>query len=301
MELRHLKHFMVLARLNSFNQAASQLNLAQPSLSRSIQKMEDLLGVKLFKRGANSLSLTTYGELVLEHGESIIYHVDYLESEIQSLRGIESGQLIIGASPIPSNSLIGPVIGPFIRDNPKISVELKVEKWSRLHELLLKGSLSLFIAEAKATSLDEQDDLIVVPLPASNAIFCCRPEHPLLLENHVYLPTLRDYPLAVARSMPKKLAEQFDDLFDLDRHDFSGLVRFDQFQPIKESLYNCDMVVITPEISVEKELKEGRLVALNVENMPNIKAGFCIVYLKNKRLSLADERFINFILQASKS
>jgi DNA-binding transcriptional LysR family regulator len=301
MELRHLKHFMVLARLKNFNQAASQLNLAQPSLSRSIQKMEDLLGVKLFKRGANSLSLTTYGELVLEHGESIIYHVDYLESEIQSLRGIESGQLIIGASPIPSNSLIGPVIGPFIRDNPKISVELKVEKWSRLHELLLKGSLSLFIAEAKATSLDEQDDLIVVPLPASNAIFCCRPEHPLLLENHVYLPTLRDYPLAVARSMPKKLAEQFDDLFDLDRHDFSGLVRFDQFQPIKESLYNCDMVVITPEISVEKELKEGRLVALNVENMPNIKAGFCIVYLKNKRLSLADERFINFILQASKS
>jgi DNA-binding transcriptional LysR family regulator len=301
MELRHLKHFMVLARLKNFNQAASQLNLAQPSLSRSIQKMEDLLGVKLFKRGANSLSLTTYGELVLEHGESIIYHVDYLESEIQSLSGIESGQLIIGASPIPSNSLIGPVIGHFIRDNPKISVELKVEKWSRLHELLLKGSLSLFIAEAKATSLDEQDDLIVVPLPASNAIFCCRPEHPLLLENHVYLPTLRDYPLAVARSMPKKLAEQFDDLFDLDRHDFSGLVRFDQFQPIKESLYNCDMVVITPEISVKKELQEGRLVALNVENMPNIKARFCIVYLKNKRLSLAAERFINFILKASKS
>jgi len=299
MELRHLKHFMVLARLKSFNLAANQLNLAQPSLSRSIQKMEDLLGVKLLNRGASSLSLTTYGELVLEHGGSIISHVDYLESEIQSLRGIESGRLIIGASPIPSNSLIGPVIGHFIRDNPKISVELKVDKWSHLYQLLLKGSLSLFIAEAKATSLDEQDDLMVLPLPASDAIFCCRPEHPLLSGNHVYLPTLRDYPLAVPRSMPQKLTDQFGDLFDDDRHDFAGLVRFDQFQPIKEALYNCDIVVITPKLSVKKEIEEGRLVALSVENMPNIKASYSIVYLKNQRLSTTVQSFVDFLLKAT--
>ena len=44
MELRHLKHFLVLAKIKNFNRAANQLNLAQPSLSRSIKKMEELLG-----------------------------------------------------------------------------------------------------------------------------------------------------------------------------------------------------------------------------------------------------------------
>lgn len=298
MELRHLKHFMALARLKNFNRAAVHLNLAQPSLSRSIQKMEDLLGVKLFERGASHLSLTTYGELVLEHGEHIISNVDYLESEIQSLRGIESGRLIIGASAIPSNSIIGPVVGHFIRDYPKISVELKVTKWDRLYQLLLKGSLSLFVAETRATSLDEHEELAVIPLPTSKAIFCCRPDHPLLLKNHVYLATLRDYPLAIPRSMPQKLIEQFGDLFYQDRHDFAGLIKFDQFQPIKESIVNCDMVVITPDLSVKKELASGELVALNVENMPRILATFSVVYLKNHHLSPAAQRFIDFLLLA---
>ncbi len=298
MELRHLKHFLVLAKIKNFNRAANQLNLAQPSLSRSIKKMEELLGVTLLERGANHMSLTSYGQLVLDHGETIVSHVEYLESEIQSLRGIEAGRLIIGASPIPSNSLIGPIIGHFIRDNPKINIELKVTKWSELYQLLLKGSLSLFVAETRATSLDEQEGITLLPLPSSKAIFCCRPEHPLLSENHIYLATLRDYPLAMPRSMPKKLSIQFDDLFDHDRHDFAGIIKYDQFQPIKESLFNCDMVVITPDISVKHELASGELVALNVENMPNILANFSVVYLNNQHLSRAAERFVDFLLLA---
>ena len=65
MELRHLKHFLVVAQLKHFHQAAIQLNLAQPSLSRSIQKMEDLLGVKLLERTSRTVNLTPFGEVVV--------------------------------------------------------------------------------------------------------------------------------------------------------------------------------------------------------------------------------------------
>ncbi|MCJ8305024.1 LysR family transcriptional regulator [Shewanella sp.] len=296
MELKHLKHFMMLANLKNFSQAAMKLNIAQPSLSRSIQKMEELLGIKLLERTAKRFELTQYGKLVYKHGENILGHVDYLKDEIHLMRGIEAGKLIIGASPIPSNSLIGPTVGCFIRDHPRISVELKVENWKKLNEALLKGGLTLFIAETQATLLDESDEHETIPLPKSAAIFCCRPEHPLMRENNVYLPSLRDYPLAVPQAMPNSVSQKFEDLFDDDRHDFSGLIRFDQFQPIKASLLNCDMLVITPEVSVKKELAEGSLVALPIKNMPEVSASFSVVYLKNRRLSAMAELFIKFLV-----
>lgn len=296
MELKHLKHFMVLAQLQNFSQAALKLNIAQPSLSRSIQKMEDLLGVKLLKRDAKVFELTQYGKLVLEHGESILGHVDYLESEINLMQGIETGKLIIGASPIPSNSLIGPAVGCFIRDHPNVSVELKVESWNKLNESLLRCGLTLFIAETQATALDKSDEHEVIPLPKSDAIFCCRSGHPLTRENNIYLPSLRDYPLAVPKALPESVSSKFGDLFDNDRHDFSGLIRFDQFQPIKSSLLDCDMVVITPEVSVKKELADGSLVALPILNMPEVSASFSVVYLKSRRLSTIAELFINFLI-----
>lgn len=106
MELRHLKHFLTVAELKHFHQAALQLNLAQPSLSRSIQKMEELLGVKLLERTSRSVSLTPFGDIVVQHGSNIVRDVELMKREIQSLQGLETGELIIGASAIPLNSLV---------------------------------------------------------------------------------------------------------------------------------------------------------------------------------------------------
>ncbi|WP_281213193.1 LysR family transcriptional regulator [Shewanella insulae] len=292
MELRHLRHFIALARLKSFSKAANELHLAQPSLSRSIQKMEERLGASLLARDEKQFALTEYGHMVLAQGEQIVSQLEYLESEIKSRQGIAQKRLVIGASPIPLNSIIGPALGGFIRDNPQMLIELKVESWSRLYKMLLKGQLDLFIAETNATLLDQRDNIETCRLPQSNAIFCCRREHPLAQLERVYLPSLRDYPLGVPRAFPDRLREQFDDLLDEDRHDYAGLLKYDQFQPIKASLQGCDLVVLTPDISVQAELASGDLVALEVVGMPDIRANFSVVSMKNRRLSQGAEEFI---------
>ncbi|ABO24825.1 LysR family transcriptional regulator [Shewanella loihica] len=299
MELRHLRHFIVLARLKSFSKAANELHLAQPSLSRSIQKMEERLGASLLARDEKHFALTEYGRLVLAQGELIVSQLEYLESEIKTKQGLEKAKLVIGASPIPSNSIIGPAVGRFIRDNPDISLELKVESWSRLYKLLLKGELDMFIAETNATLLDQRDNVITQCLPQSQAIFCCRPHHPLTRLKTVYLPSLRDYPVGMPSAMPQLLRQRFEDLFEEDRHDFVGLVKYAQFQPIKSAIKECDMVVITPDISVREELASGELVALDVVGVPNIKASFSVVSMKNRRLSHSAEQFVDSLLTHS--
>ena len=299
MELRHLKHFLVLAKLKHFNRAAVQLNLAQPSLSRSIQKMEERLGVKLLERNSKSVALTEFGVLVLRQGQKIIDQVDLLHKDIRSLNSLDSGDILIGASPIPSNALLGAAIGQFIQLYPNINVELIVDSPTALYDRLMNGGLSLFVAEAKATDFEERDELSVLPLPEYDIIFCVRAGHPLIKTKCLMLADLREYPIAMPRAMPMSIQQRFGDLFSQDRRDFGGLVRFDQFYPIKESLLNCNMVAITPEIAVREELAAGTLIALSLSDMVKLTSCFSIVYLKSKSQSPVSTEFIEFLMERS--
>ena len=295
MELRHLKHFLVVAQLKHFHQAAIQLNLAQPSLSRSIQKMEDLLGVKLLERTSRTVNLTPFGEVVVEHGSRIVRDIEFMKREIRSLQGLETGELVVGASAIPLNSIIGPVIGQFINVYPHVSVELKVGNWQELYQKLCKGELSIFIAETRATELDQRHNVEIIPFPAFEAVFCCRSDHPLAQRTSITLNDLKTYSLAIPSALPKNLNDQFGDLFSKHRHDFSGLVRFEQFQAIKESLYECDLIALAPDVAIRKEVANGTLVCLSILNMPDIKVSFSIVHLRNRKLTPAAKAFIEFM------
>ncbi|NKF50796.1 LysR family transcriptional regulator [Shewanella sp. WXL01] len=298
MELRHLKHFLAVAQSKHFHQAAMQLNLAQPSLSRSIQKMEELLGVKLLDRSSRSVTLTPMGEIVVSHGTRIVRDVEFMKAEIQAIQELGNGDLSIGASAIPLNSIVGPVMGQFIHAYPKVSVDLKVGQWHSLYRQLYKAEIGLFIAETKATELDKKSELEIIQLPPFKVIFCVRHSHPLAKCSTVSLNDLKSFPLAIPSAMPKGITEQFDDLFRKSRQGFAGLIKFEQFQAIKDSLSDCDLIALAPDISVEKDMKQGELTTLPVSDMPEIQASFSIVYLKHRQLLPSERAFVHYIQQA---
>ena len=61
LEFSHLKSFVLLANKLSFSQAAEQLNITQPVLSRKIQRLEQNLGIELFRRTKPKIQLTEAG------------------------------------------------------------------------------------------------------------------------------------------------------------------------------------------------------------------------------------------------
>ncbi|QYK04272.1 LysR family transcriptional regulator [Shewanella zhangzhouensis] len=305
MELRHLRHFLVLAQIKNFNQAANKLNLAQPSLSRSIQRMEELLGVQLLERHARGVELTRFGELVQSRGSQIVVELECLNREIRSLKGVNRGELVIGASPIPSAHMLGPVVGRFISQYPNVNVELKIDGWRKLRERLHLGGLSFFIAETQITGLDQDPDLGIIPLPPFQVVFCARPQHPLLARMglgsadlgrgglSLSLSSLADYPLAVPRELPEHVAGLFGNLFSQELREQAGLLRFDQFGSIKSSLAACDLIALTPELGITEELKSGSLQILPVIDMPVIKANFSVVYCRRRGLDELAAAFVH--------
>ncbi|OMC15682.1 LysR family transcriptional regulator [Mycobacterium colombiense] len=71
-ELRHLRAFEAVARLASFTQAAEELSITQPALSRTIQQLEDALEATLLDRSSRHVATTQAGRIFLDHVERVL-------------------------------------------------------------------------------------------------------------------------------------------------------------------------------------------------------------------------------------
>src|ERR1043166_4486864 len=76
MELRSLSYFVRIAELGSITRAAAHLRLAQPALTRHVQRLEEELGTALFTRANRGVRLTEAGEKLLESAMRILRDVE---------------------------------------------------------------------------------------------------------------------------------------------------------------------------------------------------------------------------------
>jgi DNA-binding transcriptional LysR family regulator len=243
------------------------------------------------------MTLTASGELVLSHSDAILDCVDTLRKELHYLQGKSSGHLLIGASPVPANTIIGPAIGRFIELHPDVHVDLKVATWQEHIQQLLQGKLSLLVTDIKGEALGHEALLQTFNLPSYHAVFCARKTHPLAVKPELTLADIRDYPLAIPRNLPTGVMESFADLFSPYRVDFAGLLHYDTFQPIKAALQHSQMLALTPQVNLLEGQTKSSLCVLKPIDMPPLDVCFSIVMLK-KQNNLAANRFLHLLLSS---
>jgi len=98
MELRHLQYFLALAEEQNFGRAARRLQIAQPSLSQQIRRLEDELETELFDRTSRPVQLTAAGELLLGDARSLVRDMEATAREVRRAGRGEVGRLRIGYS-----------------------------------------------------------------------------------------------------------------------------------------------------------------------------------------------------------
>ncbi|GHO98190.1 LysR family transcriptional regulator [Reticulibacter mediterranei] len=100
MDLLQLRYFQVVARLEHMTKAAEELFIAQPSLSKTIRRLEREMGVPLFERQGRVIRLNTFGKTFLAHVETMFRELEEGQRKVRDMAGLEHGEVSLSATTV---------------------------------------------------------------------------------------------------------------------------------------------------------------------------------------------------------
>jgi LysR family transcriptional regulator, nitrogen assimilation regulatory protein len=143
MEIRSLSYFVRIAELGSITRAASHLRVAQPALTRQVQRLEDELGVTLFTRVNRGVRLTEAGQKLLESATRILRDVERTSDEIRAQDAHPSGKIILGITPTLCPVLAPELFSRMRQHYPMIELKVVHAGMVRLEEMIIDGRVDL--------------------------------------------------------------------------------------------------------------------------------------------------------------
>ncbi|MGI6358279.1 MAG: selenium metabolism-associated LysR family transcriptional regulator [Bacillota bacterium] len=126
MNLNYLQTLVAVKQYGNFSAAARQIGLTQPAVSLQIQSLEEELGAQLVVRNARTCELTPAGEALVEFAEEAFQRLQQTRSLVSQLTGEISGPVRIGASTIPGSYILPRMLAGFVRQYPKVRVQLQI-------------------------------------------------------------------------------------------------------------------------------------------------------------------------------
>jgi len=170
MEMHQLTYFESVSRHLHFTRAAQELNVAQPSVSQQIRKLEHELAAPLFHRMKRHVTLTEAGKTFLPHARAVLQRLEEARLEVQELSGLRKGTLAVGAPPSVGTHLLPRALAAFSRRHPGILLSFREAGSRTLVALLEEGELDLAVViqpirhpALETQPLLEEELLLVVP------------------------------------------------------------------------------------------------------------------------------------------
>lgn len=120
MDLKVLRYFLALAKEGSVTAAANYLHITQPTLSRQLSELEEILGVTLFIRGSRRITLTDEGVLLRKRAEEILALAQKTKNEFLMPKETIKGDVYIGGGESYVMGLIAEIIKDIQEQYPEI-------------------------------------------------------------------------------------------------------------------------------------------------------------------------------------
>jgi DNA-binding transcriptional LysR family regulator len=143
MELRQLRYLVALAEERNFTRAAARQHVAQPALSQQIRRLEDEIGLALVERTTRRVSMTAAGEALLARARRILAEVDAAHAELQSLSGVHTGHLTVGALHTMGPVDVSLALAIFHERHPGVELTVREQSSEELAEMLRVDELDL--------------------------------------------------------------------------------------------------------------------------------------------------------------
>lgn len=204
-DLRLLRHARALAEEGSFARAARSLHLTQPALSRSIQILEQRVGVPLFERGRARVDPTDLGRVFLEHARQVLDSAEALDREVALMRGASAGRLSLGAGTLVSSMFVDDALARFVARNAQVAIRVVNDSGSELLGWLRLAKIDLFVGSLPTGP--ETVGVSIVPLATRTGRFMVRAGHPLAARRGLSIAEVVSHPLVCSSRLTPGVAD----------------------------------------------------------------------------------------------
>ena len=169
MNFRKLKIFYETAKHLNMTRVAKEMYISQPSISQSINELENDLGVKLFDRIGKKLYLTHEGEVFLNYTRRILNLYDESVKVIKDFDSNKAGKIVIGASTTIGIYILPEIIRKFSNEYSDIEISLIIENSKIIEGLILDNKIDFAFIEGDINS----EEIIKEVIWKDEVVFIC--------------------------------------------------------------------------------------------------------------------------------
>ncbi len=281
--------FNCVSEAGNISKAAKQLYISQPAVSKSIQSLEENLGVLLFIRSSRGVKLTDEGKLLYDYTKSAFETLKCGEDNLRHVHELGIGHLRIGASTTLCKYLLLPFLNGFVKGNPHIKITIDNQSSTHTMKLLENNALDLgLIAKPEGDafhfySLGQIEDIFVATKSYLDNL--------MLREHSPDIFSCANIMLMDKENVSRKYIDHY---FKTNSIEPKHILEISSMDLLIEFAKTSLGVACVIKEFVTQELEEGTLIQIPLKTPINKReVGFS--YSKNAYLSDSMQKFMNYI------
>ncbi|KFN03435.1 LysR family transcriptional regulator [Bacillus clarus] len=286
MELLQLKYFQTVARLEHMTKAAEELRIAQPSLSKTIARLEKDLGIPLFDRQGRQIALNSYGKVFLKRVERVFHELSEGKRDIKDLAELQQDSITLAVS-IPR--ILPELLGSFLLEHRNVRFQQFLASTPSMKRQLDDMEIDFCISSIPI----EGDEIVWEPLMTEEIFLVVPSGHRFSNRKSIHLYEVKDEPFISMNTGYgfRQLTDQF-----CKEAGFTPHIAFEVDEPsvISDLIKQGLGIAFVPSLTLLKNsvLSSNRLRIIE----PNCKRTIGLSWSKRRYLSKTAQQFREFVI-----
>lgn len=264
MELKQLRNVVAVVEHGSIGKASEALHVSQPALTKSLQRLEDQLQVKLFDRTSRGMQPTLCGRSLAAHAQSMLAELTRAVAEIEAIKKGANGAVRVGSLIALSPEIISRATTRFMKEFPGVELHVHIDLTSALVRALMAGDFDFIIGVIGSDTVDRR--IVYTPIFNDPLVVVMRPGHPLSKNWRISPRDLHTYPWVFpARGGTRR--SQLEEMFRAE-----GLeppkpqVESTSNDYSKAAVMSGDLLALMPRSAIEMEVSHSLLAVSELDS-----------------------------------
>ncbi len=287
-----LRVFYSVATFSSFTKAAEEMFITQPAVTKNIKELESELGIRLFNRISNKITLTEAGKLLLHYTEHVLTLDKKFMFDLGVLKQKFSGDLKLGASTTIGQYVLPPILAKFKMEQPEMELSLLNDNTQRIETALIEKILDLGIVEGNS----KNSQLKYIPFIKDEIVAIAHSSQPLFEKDEITLSEFKEIPL-VLRELGSGSLEVITEKLrqkDVKLKDLNVVMHLGSTESIKTFLANSNSIGLISINAVSKEIANGEFKIIDIADFEIVR-NFYFIHLHGVPSGFT-EMFIQYAL-----